>query len=171
LITEHPQFFTATILNWNHLLKDDQYKNIVTDSLRFLVTNHRVHIFGFVVMPNHIHIIWQMRKGIESSHVQRDFLKYTAQQIKLDLQKQRPGLLELYKVNVKDREYQIWEHRPLSVPLVNEFMLEQKLEYIHLNPIREKWRLADLPENYYYSSARFYSLNEDVFGFVSHYKG
>jgi hypothetical protein len=33
---EWPQFFTATIQEWKHLLKEDKYKNIIIDSLRFL---------------------------------------------------------------------------------------------------------------------------------------
>ena len=74
-------------------------------------------------------------------------------------------------MNVKDRNYQIWEHRPLSVPLWSSHVFEQKLEYIHNSPVNEKWRLADLPENYYYYSAHFYILNEDQFGFITYYKG
>ena len=87
MITEHPQFFTATILEWKKLLAPDKYKDIIIDSLTFLVKNNRVFIYGFVIMPNHIHLIWQMKENINPSHVQRDFLKFTAQQIKFDLQK------------------------------------------------------------------------------------
>lgn len=114
MITEHPQFFTATILNWEKLLANDKYKDIVIESLKFLVTHNRIFVYAFVIMPNHIHLIWQMKEGINPSHVQRDFLKYTAQQIKFDLQKNQPEVLERFKVSVKDRNYQIWEHRPLS---------------------------------------------------------
>jgi REP element-mobilizing transposase RayT len=171
MITEHAQFFTATILNWNNLLLEDRNKNIVINSLSFLVNNKRVIVYGFVIMPNHIHVIWQMRDGHEQSDVQRDFLKYTAQQLKFELQRINPELLLAHKVNVKDRQYQIWEHRPLSIPLLSESMLEQKLEYIHRNPIQPKWQLADIPENYHYSSARFYYLNENNHSFISHYKG
>ncbi len=80
-------------------------------------------------------------------------------------------MLEHFKVNVKDRHYQIWEHRPLSIPLWSSKVFEQKLDYIHNNPIQRKWALADLPENYHYSSAKFYILNQDDFGFITHYKG
>lgn len=170
MITEHPQFFTATTLNWKKLLAPDKYKDIIIQSLKFLVDNHRVFIYGFVIMPNHIHLIWQMKDDINPSHVQRDVLKYTAQQIKFDLQQNHPTVLAHFKVDVKDRTYQIWEHRPLSVPLWSQHVFEQKLDYIHHNPVHEKWKLADLPENYAYSSARFYLCNEDRFGFITHYK-
>ena len=34
----YPQFFTATILEWKHLLADDKHKDIIINSLKFLVT-------------------------------------------------------------------------------------------------------------------------------------
>ena len=51
----HAYFFTATIKEWKHLLKPDKYKEIIVDSLRFLVAEKRVRVCGFVIMPNHIH--------------------------------------------------------------------------------------------------------------------
>ena len=33
----HPQYFTATILDWKHLLKSDKYKDVIMESLQFLV--------------------------------------------------------------------------------------------------------------------------------------
>ena len=81
IITEYPQFFTATNLEWKKLLKPDKYKDIIISSLRFLVKNKRVKIFAFVIMENHIHLIWQMMPDNDPEAVQRDFLKYTAQRI------------------------------------------------------------------------------------------
>jgi putative transposase len=154
------QFFTATILEWKHLLKKDIYKNIIIDSFEFLVRNNRVEIYGFVIMPNHIHLIWKINNNLKREDVQRDFMKYTAQQIKFDLQKFHPLVLEHFKVEAKDRQYQIWERNPLSIDILSRKVLEQKLHYIHQNPIQEKWNLIDLPENYRYSSASFYIENK-----------
>ncbi len=57
MITESPQFFTATILEWKRLLKPDKYKDIIISSLEFLVQNKRVQVNAFVIMDNHIHLI------------------------------------------------------------------------------------------------------------------
>jgi REP element-mobilizing transposase RayT len=81
----HPQFFTATILEWKPLLSEDKYKDVIISSLQFLVQNKRVAVYGFVIMANHMHIIWQIAEGYKRENVQRDFLKYTAQKIKQDL--------------------------------------------------------------------------------------
>ena len=75
----HPQFFTATIHEWKHLLQDDKVKEIVINSLRFLVTENRINVYGFVIMSNHLHLIWRIKTPHLLKNVQRDFLKYTAQ--------------------------------------------------------------------------------------------
>jgi len=59
----YAQFFTATILEWNPLLKVDKYKDIIIESLRFLVKEERVEVNAFVIMSNHIQLVWQIRAG------------------------------------------------------------------------------------------------------------
>ena len=62
----YPHFFTATILEWKHLLSDDEMKNIIVSSLDFLVADKRIKVYDFAPMasgvPNHIHIICPFRK-------------------------------------------------------------------------------------------------------------
>ena len=67
------QFFTATNLWWKKLLQPDKYKQIIIDSLKFLVENKRVKVYGFVIMPNHIHIIWRIDENHKLEDVKRDF--------------------------------------------------------------------------------------------------
>jgi putative transposase len=56
LITEYPHFFTTTNLEWKELWFRDKYKDIVIESMRLLVKNMGVIIYGFVIMNNRIHI-------------------------------------------------------------------------------------------------------------------
>jgi len=148
----------------------DEYKDVILSSLRFLVENKRVKVYGFVIMPNHIPLLWKMEEPHKREEVQRDFLKYTAQQIKFDLKQHHPAVLEKFRVGAKDRQYQLWDRNPLSVYCYTIVVTEQKLVYIHNNPIQEKWKLAALPEEYFYSSGRFYFENVNEFGFLSHYR-
>jgi REP element-mobilizing transposase RayT len=151
---ESSQFFTATIYEWNHLLANDNHKNIIVDSLNFLVTNNRIELNAFVIMSNHIHLIWQPLSGFISSGIQASFMKFTAQQLKRALIKNDVEALSAFKINKYDIEYQIWKREPLSIELISEDLFKQKLEYIHYNPV--KAGLCGVPEEYYYSSARFY---------------
>jgi putative transposase len=169
IITEYPQFFTATNLEWKKLLEPDRYKDIVVNSLRFLVKDNRVRLYGFVIMWNHLHLIWQMQAMIDSKAVQRDFLKYTAQQIRNDLKINHPLVLDRFRVDASDREYQFWERNPLSIELRSGKVFYQKLDYLHNNPVRAG--ICSFPEEYKYSSARFYKTDIDNWGFLSHCKG
>ena len=163
------QFFTATILEWKHLLKQDKYKGIILESLTFLVREKRVKLFGFVIMPNHIHLIWFILPPHKQEEVQRDFLKYTGQQIKFDLKANHPQVLEKFYVGLKDRSYQFWERNALSVDLYSRQVIEQKLEYIHLNPLGARWDLVTKPEYYKWSSANYYEAGKDELGILTHY--
>ena len=172
LLTDyHPQFFTATIYKWNRLLLDNKYKDILIDSLRFLVIRSRVNIHSFVIMPNHLHLIWQIQAGHERQDVQRDFLKFTAQQIRFDMKANHPDWLMDFKVGAKDRQYQFWERNALSIDVYSKPVFMQKMQYIHHNPTAEKWQLSKSPEAYHYSSALFYYTGIDNWGFLSHYDG
>ncbi|HAK11940.1 MAG TPA: transposase, partial [Chitinophagaceae bacterium] len=78
--------------------------------------------------------------------------------------------LDSFYVGKSDRQFQFWQRDPLSIPLTSEQALIQKLNYIHLNPVRDKWKLADLPEEYLWSSAKFYEKAVDNFGFITHFR-
>ncbi len=169
VITGFPQFFTATNLEWKRLLQSDKYKDIIIKSLRFLLEDGRIRVFAFVIMDNHLHLIWQMQADIVPEAVQRDFLKYTAQQIKKDLLKNHPAVLAHFRVGAKDRAYQFRERNALSVELHTAKVFQQKLDYIHYNPVRAG--ICSLPEEYKYSTAKFYETTIDDWGFITHYQG
>ncbi|CAG5068755.1 hypothetical protein DYBT9623_01487 [Dyadobacter sp. CECT 9623] len=135
--THYIQFCTATILDWKNILASDKYKDIIIESMRFLVDKGRAQIHGFVIMPNHMHVIWRIHKDLLLQDVQRNFLKYTAQQIKFDLLDSESLLLFDFEVRSKDRRHQFWRRNPLSIDLYSPKVLEQKLNYIHRNPVQK----------------------------------
>ena len=165
----YPDFFTATILEWKPLLKPDKFKDIIIESLKFLVNNNRIVIYAFVIMDNHIHLIWQVSDAYKPSDVQHSFMKYTAQMMLKELRNNHQRVLQLFEVNAKDRRYQIWERNPLSVSLFSKKVFEQKLDYIHNNPVRAG--LCLLPETYNYSSAAFYYNEDRRWNFIMHHEG
>ena len=162
-------FFTATILRWQHVLKQDKYKQMIIDKMQYLVDANRVWIYGFVIMPNHIHQLWRAKEGHHEKEVQRDLLRYTAQHIKNDLVLNHPMVLPHFRSTQNDRHYHFWERRARSKEIENRKMLEQKLDYIHNNPVLDKWKLSNLPEDFYFSSASYYLSNQTPWSFITHY--
>jgi REP element-mobilizing transposase RayT len=76
---------------------------------KFLVSDKRIELNAFIIMSNHIHLIWQPLFGYTPSGIQSSFMKYTAQQLKRSLLENDAETLSVFKVNKYDREYQIWK--------------------------------------------------------------
>lgn len=72
-----PQFYTATIYKWQHLLAEDKHKDIIVESFRFLVTEKRIELNAFDIMSNHIRLVWQPMFGFTPSAIQSSFMKFT----------------------------------------------------------------------------------------------
>ena len=166
----HTEFFTATILHWQKLLQDDYLKQILVDSLQWLVKENRCFVYAFVII-NHIHLLWKIADNVEREMVQGAFLSFTAHAFKKYLQQHNASLLEAYAVDAKDRAYQFWQRTPMVKEVWSEKFFLQKLEYIHHNPCQPHWLLTPLPEDYKWSSAMFYEKNIiEPYRWLTHYK-
>lgn len=162
-----PQFYTATIFKWKKLLKPEKYKMIIIESLQYLVKENRVKLYGYVIMDNHIHLIWSPTKLYSLKHTQLSFMKFTAQRIKRDLKLNHQNILKEFFVALKDRNYQFWQRGPLCVDLYNDETIVQKLQYIHNNPVKKELCKEDI--NYKFSSAKFYKELGDEFNFLTRF--
>ena len=65
--------------------------------------------------------------------------------------------------------HQFWQRDPLAIELYTRKVFEQKLNYIHNNPLQERWNLVENAADYNYSSAKYYDTGIDDFGFLNHY--
>ena len=168
---EHlPQFITITNLNWLPVLENEYHKQIIIEAIQRRVNLEQVTVYGFVIMPNHLHCIWQLHDGINRANFQRDFLKFTSRSILNFMRMHDDPLLKALQVKAGDRKFQVWERNSLSIDLFTEKVFLQKLDYIHNNPLQPKWKLATLPEEYYWSSAAFYETGVSDFSFLQHYR-
>ena len=163
-------FYTDTIFEHKHLLADDQFKILVIDSWKYLVAKNKIKIYAFVIMPNHLHLIWQMLEMNGKESPAGSFTKYTAHQFQKNLRRTDKNELEKYHSLKTDRDYQFWIRDPLAIALSSHIAFIQKMEYIHSNPLKEKWQLAKLPEDYRWSSAAFYEHGMDEFGIITDYR-
>jgi putative transposase len=163
-------FWTDTIKDWKRLLENDLYKNIILDCWRELIRRKKIEIYAFVIMPNHLHSIWTMieKNGKEMPYA--SFNKFTSHQFLDDLRINYSGELYKYEVEEKERRHRFWQRDALAVWMDSRAKTEQKLEYIHLNPLQERWNLANKPEDYPWSSARFYETGRDDFGILTDYR-
>ena len=167
---EYIGFFTATIFKQKKFLQPHKYKQIILDSLKYLVEEKKIKVYAFVIMPNHIHLLWKINAPYLPENVQRDFLKFTGQAMYRDLLKNHKDILALFRVDLKDRKYQFWQRNSLTTFLYSRKIIEQKLDYIHNNPVQGKWELAESLDKYPYSSYNFYEFDDvTTYPFLTHY--
>ena len=161
-------FWTATINNWYKLLEENMLKQSIIDSLTYLSAKNKIDVYSFVIMPNHIHLIWKINElnGKETS--QGSFLKFTAHEFKKYLQVNNPSFLQKFAVNASNKQYEFWQRDPMAIHLYKRDVALQKLQYIHNNPQAKHWNLCAEPVQYFYSSAKFYETGVDDFGFLKH---
>jgi hypothetical protein len=95
-------------------------------------------------------------------------MKFTAQRIKRDLEIHHPEILKYFLVELKDRTYQFWKRNALCVDLYNNTIIEEKLKYIHQNPVKAD--LSIKPVDYRFSSSKFYKELGDEFDFLTDYR-
>ena len=143
---------------------------VVINSLQYLVNNNLVRIYGYIIMPNRIHLLWYMLEQNGKESPAGSFAKFTAHQFKKYLAGIKTSKLSMYKSEKDDRQYQFWKRDPLAIPISTDDILIDKLSYIHNNPIKEKWSLCKYTEEYRWSSAKFYLTGEDEFGILTHFR-
>ncbi len=154
--TQHPYFLTLTINNWIPVFTRPITTDIIFDSLEYRQKQGDFTVYAYVILENHIHLIAQ------SSHLNREiaaFKSYTARQIIDTLKTQHSNhvLKQLAfhkKAHKRDREYQLWEEGSHPKQIQNREMMEQKVNYIHHNPVKRGY--IDKAEHWRYSSARNY---------------
>ncbi len=158
-------FWTATTRNWYWLLAEDSFKDIIIESLNFLTAKKLVDVFAFVIMPNHIHLIWKLNEMNGKEKPNASFLKHTAHQFKRRL---APVELKSYCVNASNKSHEFWQRDSLAFELYTPGVAYQKLDYIHNNPLQKVWCKFSDPCDYRYSSAAFYERGDRTFGFLRH---
>lgn len=148
-------FITTTCYNFLHLFNSNKYFKILYDSIVFLNKKYNAYIMGYVLMPNHIHLILYFDKENKLSEYMRDFKKFTSIEIRRQIEKDgRYKLLDELRYEKRQQKFRVWQHRFDDVVLYTRKVLETKLEYIHQNPV--KAGIVDFPTEYIYSSAGFY---------------
>ncbi len=156
-------FVTTKAERHAHVFKRESIIRIILNSLHFLRTSGRMKLFIFVIMPNHIHLIGKFNREYTPSDMMRDFKRHTARQIIRQLQAEnKDASLDVLQRLNKDvrQDFKVWEDSFDARDIFSVEFLEQKMNYIHHNPCQPHWKLAKMPEEYPWSSARFYILDK-----------
>lgn len=159
-ISRDNPFYYITFVAHNRLniFQKDKMKDLACEALDEARNSCGFLIFAYVVMHDHIHLITDSPQ--DSSVILR-YLKGISAKRLIDYLKENNFQSSLNKIRHKTRkgnwQHSLWQHRSNILSLISENILMEKVNYIHLNPVREK--LVKIPTDYRWSSARFWKGN------------
>ncbi|WP_066631283.1 REP-associated tyrosine transposase [Labilibacter marinus] len=157
-------FVSFAVVEWLDVFTRNEYKNIIIDSLQFCQKEKGMEIFAWCIMTNHVHLIFRSVKGQKPELLLGDFKRFTSKEIVKAIidnprESRKEWLLEQFeKAGAKASnvsKYQFWRHDNKPIELWSNDVIDEKINYIHNNPVEE--RLVYKAEEYVYSSAKDYA--------------
>lgn len=137
----------------------NEYKNILIESWKYCQKNKGLNIYAWIIMTSHVHMIISSRNN-KLENIVRDMKSYTSSKIKKAI-KEHPQesrkewiLWMMEHAGRKDsnnNNFQFWQQHNKPIELTNDKIIQQKLDYIHNNPVKEG--IVFKAEDYVFSSA------------------
>jgi REP element-mobilizing transposase RayT len=162
--THQTYFCTFTCVEWLLLFEVTDFYDEVYSWFDILKKKGN-SIVGFVIMPNHLHALIHVKEQ-NINKILGNGKRFMAYELVKRLKTGgRTDLLKLLAERVTNEERKRKkQHRVFEVssdikPCYNRRFIQQKLDYMHHNPVSGKWNLAPTFVEYVYSSAAFYELN------------
>jgi REP element-mobilizing transposase RayT len=152
-----------TVVGWIDVFTRKNHKMLIISALKHCQKEKALELFGYCIMSNHIHLIARACGKYQLSNILRDFKKYTSKaiidQIQDEPESRRRWMLDYFKktasLNKRHSGYQVWENGNHAEVIYSNNFFDQKLDYIHNNPVKEL--IVERPEDYIFSSARNYA--------------
>ena len=115
-------------------------------------------------MTNHVHLVFRSIKCQKPELLIGDLKRFTSKAIVKSIEEntkesRREFLLDFFRKEAKKssnvKNYQFWRHDNKPIELWSNKVIQQKIEYVHNNPVEDG--LVYKAEDYVYSSAIDYS--------------
>ena len=162
-------YITFTCFKWINLFEITNFYDFVYQWFEIL-TKFQVYNCGYVIMPNHIHLLVYTQNserainniiGTGKRFMAYEIVKRLENYKRTDLLLNMAGAVTKSERN-RNKKHEVFQDSLDCKEVVTEKFIRQKLNYIHKNPVSGKWKLVDHYLDYEYSSARFYDLGEEA---------
>ena len=155
-------FLTASTHKRIPVFKQPTPAKIFFQELEFYRKSYHFKLHGYVLMPDHFHLLLDFPPEKIFSDFLRDF-KSSVGKLIIDWAKrgQRKKLLQRLRLpdkrkRFKDARYRVFQPNSYVRPVTTTSMFKQKLDYIHTNPVRDNLERRAI--DYRYSSLRNFEL-------------
>ncbi len=170
-------YCTFTCYKWLSLFAVTNAYDIVYNWFDILKSDD-IDIAGYVIMPNHLHcILYFPVTGYNLNNLIGNAKRFMAYEIVNRLEAAgNTEIINMLQSGLTERDrrkgqlHRVFENSFDAKPVWSEKFLFQKLNYIHVNPVKGKWMLAKDDISYEHSSALFYETGKFIHYMPKHYK-
>ena len=152
----------ATV-HWVDLFVRPEYSEVILESLNYCQKEKGLEVFAWCIMPSHIHLIIGTNTD-PMQNILRDLKSHTSRKLKEELranpvESRKEWIIWMMeragKKNGNNKGWQLWQQHNQPIELSDNMMLDQRLNYLHMNPVVSGF--VNEPEHWRYSSAIDYS--------------
>ncbi len=161
-------FVSFATVYWIDIFIREKYLSILANSIDYCRAKKAMELYAYCFMPSHIHMVFRSSNN-DPSGLLRDFKKHTAKKVIQAIQdnpqeSRKEWLLWMLEKAGKEKgnvnKYQFWQHHNKPIELWTDKIIQQKINYIHNNPV-ETGFVTDCVD-WKYSSARNYQDDHTV---------
>jgi REP element-mobilizing transposase RayT len=155
-------YITSVIYARTKLFVQPSFIIPLIDSLNYYRYQFDIKIIGYVIMPDHIHLLLYPQSEQSIIEFMRDFKRFTSgritRQAKVERKSEWIKMFEQAGTETERAEFKVWQDSFWEQNIFTEDFLKQKLDYIHKNPVRAG--IVNNAIDYFFSSARNYYLDD-----------
>ncbi len=126
-------FISFSVYNHIPVFRNYRIAEYFQDNLNFYFSKYDCRVYGYVIMPHHVHLLFEIEGAKDISSFVRDVKKYFAYRVKGMLGESNSLNIELFDYKGK---YRFWEQRFDELGITTEKIFYRKLNYIKNNPVR-----------------------------------
>ena len=152
----HLHFITCSSYRRMPLLRDARKRDQFLALLEQVRKRYRFVVVGYVVMPEHIHVLLSEPEVGTPSTVMQVLKQRTARALLPKIRKQDARQARIF-AELPGRE-PFWQARFYDFNVWTDRKKGEKLRYMHENPVKRGLVVA--PEDWRWSSCRFYAFDE-----------
>jgi len=134
----HLYFVTTTAARHQNLFNRDVMKRLVADSLDCMRLRGRFKVYGFVIMPNHLHMMIQCTADDPVAACVRDLKKHIADRLirqhRAEGNQSTLDTLASWVIHPDKQKHKVWDDGYNAKDVFSPGFLRQKMTYMHANP-------------------------------------
>ena len=161
--TDELYFVTLTVTDWIDVFTRRIYNDFIIENLAWCQQHKKLNIYAYVIMTNHIHLVANAENG-SLGDVLRDFKTYSSKELVKMIrdnpsESRRDWMIKAFekagKYNPLNKNHQFWQNGNYPVLLYSAAVIQQKIDYIHDNPVKAGF--VGSAHEFWYSSANLES--------------